>query len=150
MHDGYWPGEKECAALNWVLTFGDDVMPDLNRLVMEGQWNREYGRWEPRQDAPHGTVDMAMEWYVPGGIAVKTTEFRLPGRSAHRQPRLRAGAGCAVIDPSCVAIVRCVESWWIFHSSSDRAWIDRSGTTTVEPSQCRCAGIGRSVATFSA
>lgn len=46
LHDGYWPGERDCARLGWYLSLGDTAHPDLNRLITHGVWNRQRQRWE--------------------------------------------------------------------------------------------------------
>lgn len=74
VHDGYWPGQKDCARLGWTLRHGDQAMADLHRLLTEGVWNRERGCWEAPEGAAYGTPDAVMEWFVPGGLVVKTTE----------------------------------------------------------------------------
>lgn len=75
VHDGHWPGERECAEYGWYVHFSDHVHPDLNRLIMEGEWDRERRRWMPRDGSFAGTVDAAMEWFLGGGVVVKTSEL---------------------------------------------------------------------------
>lgn len=75
VHDGHWPGERECAEYGWYLHFGDHIMPDVNRLIYDGVWDRERGRWVPKDGVTLGTVDAAMEWFLGRGLVVKTSEL---------------------------------------------------------------------------
>ena len=59
---GHWPGEMDAIRLGWYARFvpngnpswvrcGKDdegARPDLNRLAIDGQWNRDLLRWEER------------------------------------------------------------------------------------------------------
>jgi len=75
MHDGHWPGDRECAEYGWYLDFAGHAHPDLSRLILEGVWDRDQRRWVPRDGALAGTVDVAMEWFLGGGLVVKTSEL---------------------------------------------------------------------------
>jgi hypothetical protein len=62
---GQWPGEADAIRLGWYCYFvpnGDpcwvrcgpdhpDAVPDLNRLAIDGRWDRELLRWEARSPA---------------------------------------------------------------------------------------------------
>ncbi|MFR9675737.1 hypothetical protein [Streptomyces sp. TR02-1] len=44
--DGYWPGERECAAHRLAYRADGTWFPDLNRLHREGRWNPDLRTWE--------------------------------------------------------------------------------------------------------
>lgn len=65
---GEWPGEDEAAALGWYAYFGPEAdppeagwirctadhpgaRPDLNRLTIDGRWDREAHKWVAPVDA---------------------------------------------------------------------------------------------------
>jgi hypothetical protein len=55
---GEWPDKADAAALGWYSYFGPpwircsadhpEATPDLNRLVLDGRWDREAKRWVAR------------------------------------------------------------------------------------------------------
>lgn len=52
---GVWPGKEDAAALGWYSYLGPpwircgpdhpEATPDLNRLMIEGRWDRKAKRW---------------------------------------------------------------------------------------------------------
>ena len=76
---GVWPGAAECAEYNWPMfpRASPEELPDLNRLIMQAQWDQQARRWRLPSDPVDDTF--YVHWHVERGLSLPPARYTLNG-----------------------------------------------------------------------
>lgn len=99
---GAWTGAAECSEYGWPMfpRASPEDLPDLNRLIMQAEWDQRARRWRRPGDPVDDTF--YVHWHVEGGLALPRARYTLDGVSVPEEalPALLAAiAGNAAPSP---------------------------------------------------